>query len=175
MAIKNKITNKKSKKSRGFALFIAVVFMSVMLTMGLELGSLGYKQEILASDAIRSQNAFYVADTALECALYADQQKDIFDYTTHSSGPPALITSVICNDVGAATQLSYSYDVNRLLVSERLPLDGGTHCADVMVSKPNPTLATPVTQVFSQGYDVPCASVGVAGVRFASRGLGARY
>ncbi|MCX6787231.1 MAG: pilus assembly PilX N-terminal domain-containing protein [Candidatus Kaiserbacteria bacterium] len=63
----------KNKKN-GFALIIAVIFMTVMLTLGLTMSSLGYKQELLASTAIQSQYAFYAADAALECVLYIDQK-----------------------------------------------------------------------------------------------------
>ena len=53
------------KTQRGFALLIAIIFMSVMLSFGLALGSLAYKQQVLASSAIQSQYAFYAADSAL--------------------------------------------------------------------------------------------------------------
>src|ERR1043166_6855304 len=79
---------------RGFTLLVAVIFMSVMLSFGLALGALGYKQLTLASIAIESTYAFYAADAALECALYADQQSSpsVFDYSSHNAAtPPSLI------------------------------------------------------------------------------------
>jgi len=164
-----------SADKRGFALLIAVIFMSVMLTLGLALSSIGYKQQMLASASIASQYAFYVADAALECALYADQQQSLFNYSSHSaSNPPSAIT---CDNT-QATQLSYSYDTNRLLVSERIPLDSNRHCADITVYKykdpQSPTNMT--TFFFSQGYDVPCDVVANPdGTRFVSRGISSNY
>src|SRR5580658_7382511 len=74
---------------RGFALLIAVIFMSVMLSFGLALGALAYKQEVLASSAVESQYAFYAADAGLECALYADQVQNLFAYpATDPHSPP---------------------------------------------------------------------------------------
>jgi len=170
----------KNKNQKGFALLVAVIFMSVMLTLGLALASLGYKQELLASTAIESQYAFYAADAGLECALYADQQLDLFDYASHSvATPPNTIT---CDGV-SATQLpvSYSYTTGTngtLSVSERLSLDSNTHCAIVTIYKYS-TPQSPtnfVTYLFSQGFDVPCTTVAnPGGTRFVSRGISAHY
>lgn len=161
------------KTQRGFALLVAIIFMSVMLSFGLALGSIGYKQQILASAAVESQYAFYAADAALECALYADQQQNLFDFSTHDTTThPNPIT---CDGV-PATELGYSYTIGvQMVVSERLSLDSGKHCAIVTVYKPAP--GTGLTYIFSQGFDVPCTTVSSppAGVRFVSRGLNAHY
>lgn len=188
MAITNPVSNKQkaenkkcvpasrlpppARYSRGFALFVAIVFMSVMLSFGLALGSLGYKQLVLASGATQSQYAFYAADAGLECALYADQQLNLFDYASHNATVhPTLITC----DGAAAAELSYSYSAARLVVSERLSLDSGTRCADVTVYKPAPGSGG-ATYLFAQGYDVSCATVGGTGAtRFVSRGISAHY
>lgn len=62
------------KRESGIALFIAIIFASVVLLIGLTMASFGYKQAILSSSAVASQKAYYAADSALECVLYADQQ-----------------------------------------------------------------------------------------------------
>ncbi|MDD2657222.1 MAG: hypothetical protein PHD04_00990 [Candidatus Pacebacteria bacterium] len=165
--------------SRGFALLISVIFMSVMLSFGLALGSLGYKQQVLASSAVESQYAFYAADAALECALYADQRDNLFEYSSHSAEIPP--SSFLCDGV-PSTQVvgSYSFTGSQLTVKYRVALDrdaqhpGGTHCADVTVYKPAP--GTGLTYLFSQGYDVPCTTVASPnGARFVARGLKAHY
>jgi hypothetical protein len=164
-----------SKANRGFTLLIAIIFMSVMLSFGLALGSLAYKQQVLASGAIESQYAFYAADAGLECALYADQQKNLFDYVSHSASlHPQLITTVTCNDSPPyATELSYSYGTT-LMVKERLSLDAGKRCVDVAIYKP--AQGAGITYLFSQGYDVSCGTVTRPnGARFVSRGLNAHY
>lgn len=159
-----------NKKQRGFALYVAVIFMSVMLTLGLTLASLGYKQQILASGSVRSQDAFYVADAMLECALYADQQQNLFAYPAVD---PGVAPAMICG--GASPNSSTeTWDASKWVINSWLSMDSGQHCANVMISKPNPAIVGGVTYIFSQGYDVPCGSVGGAG-RFASRGMSARY
>jgi hypothetical protein len=163
------------KPSRGFALLIAVIFMSVMLSLGLALSSLGYKQQLLASTAIESQYAFYAADAGMECALYADQQLDSFDYASSTSSVPNTITC----DGNVSTNKLHSYSTGRsglLYDVERLDLDtvngATTHCADVTVYKHSDLS----TQIFSQGYDVPCSMVSTAGgTRFVSRGESISY
>ena len=170
------------KTQQGFALLIAIIFMSVMLSFGLTLGALAYKQQILTSNAVESQYAFYAADAGLECALYADQQKNLFDYATHGADAPApqLITTVACGPTDS-TRLFYSPGTNgaTLVESERLSLDGGTHCADVTIYKYNAPQGVKgiTTYIFSQGYNVSCTSVeaNISGARFVSRGLDAKY
>lgn len=170
-------------KQRGFALLIAVIFMSVMLTLGLALGSLGYKQQILASAAIESQHAFYAADAALECALYADQQLNFFvnpGPSVPSGGPPSFAPRMTC-DGSLATFPSavpngiVSWSAAEWVITMRLSLDLGTRCADITVNKRTPAPAR--TFIFSQGYNVSCATVAAApgDARFSSRGLNISY
>ncbi len=169
-----------NKQQRGFALLIAVIFMTVMLSIGLALGSLGYKQEILASTAIESQYAFYAADAALECALYYDQQLDSFAYP---SPEPTSAPSITCDGSPALSNSIVLYNNSTTnpswAVTERLSLDSGQRCADVTVYKyENPQSPNNITTyVFSQGYDISCNAVAnpQTGARFASSGLSYHY
>jgi hypothetical protein len=70
---------------RGFTLLIAVILSSVALSIGIALLDIATKQVVLSSSAKQSQVAFYNADRALECALYWDQKRNAFDYTTPMS------------------------------------------------------------------------------------------
>jgi Tfp pilus assembly protein PilX len=156
---------------QGFVLLIAVIFMSVMLTFGLALGSLSYKQQLLAASALASQYAFYAADSALECALYADQQQNVFAYpATAPTSAPALSCGAGTAPVSATI---VSYTGTEWITKSRLSLDNGKHCADVTVYKPN---GAGTTYLFSQGYDASCDVVSnPAGARVASRGVQAHY
>lgn len=161
------------RTQRGFALLIAVIFMSVMLSFGLALGSLGYKQQVLASSAIESQYAFYAADAALECALFADQQLNTFAYTSYNANTPPSIT---CDGATLSVPtLSYTnISGNGIWVSgARLSLDNSTRCADITIYKNSGPVNGITTYILSQGYDVKCSAVG--GNRFVSRGIGAHY
>lgn len=158
----------------GFALLISVIFMSVMLTFGLALSSLGYKQTVLASSSLGSRSAFYAADTALECALYVDQQLGSYAYPPIDPGIAPIID---CSGVPAVSS-NETWSATKWIVSSRVSLDSGTHCADVTMYKystPQPPNNI-TTYIFSQGYDVACATVaGSNGARFASRGLSIHY
>lgn len=146
--------------------------MSVMLSLGLALGSLSYKQQVLASSAIQSQYAFYAADSALECALHADQQQNLFAFPP-SVPPSAPAMSCDATAPVSATIVSYTPST-QWVISTRLSLDSGKRCADVTVYKPVPGTGT--TFVFSQGYDVSCSTVASPnGARFVARGLSAHY
>lgn len=159
---------------RGFALLIAVIFMSVMLSFGLTLGALAYKQQVLASSSLESQYAFYAADAALECALYTDQSLNGFIYTNNLSAPAPAFS---CDNASAlsvpgVSPIVLSHTASEWVLSYRFSLDSGARCADVRVYKP----ATGTTYLFAQGYDVSCSTVeSPNGARFSSRGLKAQY
>lgn len=145
--------------------------MSVMLSIGLTLASLGYKQQVLASSATESQYAFYAADGALECALYADQQEGLFAYPPVGSPPAPAMT---CDGAAPVSATVLSKNAIQWVIATRVSLDAGKRCADVTVYKPR--LDTGTSYLFSQGYDVPCATVASPGsTRFVSRGLSAHY
>lgn len=158
---------------RGFTLLIAVIFMSVMLSFGLAIGSLAYKQITLASTATDSQYAFYAADAALECVLYTDQQSNPSPFAYPASDPGLGGTPSIMCDGSPAISKTETYSAASWIVTNRLSLDSNKRCADVTVYKyASPTVVngkTVTTYVFSQGYSVPCASVGTS-PRATSRG-----
>jgi len=155
---------------RGFALLIAVIFMSVMLAVGLGLGSMSYKQQVLASAATASQFAFYTADAALECALLADQHDGLFVYPTGPVGGPPQMSC----DGGTPVASSVALTPSVFTVTNRLSFDSGRRCADVTVYKP--ALPSGTTYIFSQGYDASCGTVADPGTaRVISRGLSASY
>lgn len=85
---------------RGITLLVAVILASVVLSVALSLLDITYKQVLLASSAKQSQYAFYNADSAMECALYWDQQKDAFDYTA----TVYLANGFTCADTGGTPQ-----------------------------------------------------------------------
>lgn len=160
-----------ARSSKGFALLVSVIFMSVMLTFGLSLGSLAYKQQVLTSGAVQSQYAFYAADTALECLLAADQQENLFAYTVDRSAPVPLMT---CDARAPESATVLLHTGSQRVIGMRLSLNGGAHCADVTIYKP--ARSSDDTYLFSQGYNVSCATVAAPdGARFSSRGLEAHY
>ena len=86
---------------RGFTLLIAVVLTSVLLSVGLALLDIALKQVTWSSTARQSQYAFYAADSAMECALFWDQQQNAFGY-----GAP--LSSIRCATVDMPVTSSIS-------------------------------------------------------------------
>lgn len=175
MAMKNTITqlrimNSHDSANQGFALLVAVIFMAVMLTFGLALGSLAFKQSKLTGTAIESQYAFYAADSALECVLYADQQLDSFNFNNFVKNQKD--PSITCDGSSTATSVTVAGGA-QLIATARLSLDGGIHCADVSIYKPKSSTGT--TYLFSQGYNVSCQTVAAGSSAIVARGLEAQY
>jgi Tfp pilus assembly protein PilE len=170
-----KTTQQMFTSNRGFTLLIALIFMSVMLAFGLALASLAYKQSVLASSATDSQYAFYAADAGLECALYADQQEDRFAWP--STDPDAAPSGVTCDGNAPTPATEVAWSTQQWVLSYLFSLAGGTECVDVTVYKPNPLDNPAVTYMFSQGYNVSCATVSnpPAGVPIVSRGIDIQY
>lgn len=64
---------KKNKIQKGYAMLFTVIIVSAISIITAGLINATYKQIILSSLAKDSQVAFYQADTAVDCALYADR------------------------------------------------------------------------------------------------------
>jgi hypothetical protein len=184
------------KKHTGFALLIAIIFVSVVLALSTTLSSLGYKQQLLASTAARSQYAFYAADALLECALidgnkvalqdpYSYQNGPYIDdgskpiphcgsYNTHGSWP---LTE--CFNTGACPNQRITKKLFEIAFSN--PNDTnetpntGTLCAELTVYE-SPNKPAGSTYMFAQGFDVPCSTVlsfraGNTALRLVTQGL----
>lgn len=126
---------------RGFTLLVAVVLSSVALAIGLSLLGISYKQVLLASAAKQSQNAFYAADSVLECVLYFDQQMDAFNYTTPNAG-------ITCNGV-AITNYATAQAGGTRTTTFTVPCAGSGERGRATIYK----TSAAATQIFAQGYN----------------------
>ena len=63
---------KKQNKKQGFVILFAILISSIILLIASGIFNVVQKEIVLSSYARESQRAFYAADSALECALYAD-------------------------------------------------------------------------------------------------------
>ncbi len=162
---------------RGITLLISVILASVVLSVSLSLLDITYKQVLLASSAKQSQYAFYAADSAMECALYWDQQKDAFDFVASSY----LSSGITCADSTGATQtivmspsswpsspVNYSSVISTTRTSYfHLPCTGGGDSGVVTVTKTN----TGTTNIFATGY----SNCSATDPRRIERGLKVNY
>lgn len=60
------------QKNNGFVILFAILVSSIILLISMGMFNIIQKELVLSSYARESQRAFYAADSALECALYAD-------------------------------------------------------------------------------------------------------
>lgn len=154
---------------RGITLLIAIIFASVVLTVSLALLDISYKQVILASSAKQSQNAFYSADSAMECALYWDQQQNAFSYTAS----PLLTSGISCvNQEGTSKAIAFPPNTSTVSGTTRttifsIPCNASGSQASVRIEK----TSTASTTIFTSGYST-CDSTDP---RRIERGLKSTY
>jgi hypothetical protein len=78
---------------KGFALLIALLITSVVLSVGVVLANITYKQALLSSTSNESLKAFYAADAAMECALYWD-----IHYNDTVRGAPSDVSGALLSN-----------------------------------------------------------------------------
>src|SRR3990167_4487889 len=61
-------------KNKGFTLFIAMIVMGTLLLITAGIVNLAVRQALISASGRDSQQAFYAADTGIECVLYWDIQ-----------------------------------------------------------------------------------------------------
>ncbi|OHB18650.1 MAG: hypothetical protein A2749_01140 [Parcubacteria group bacterium RIFCSPHIGHO2_01_FULL_45_26] len=85
-----------SNGDRGFALLIAIVVATIILTIGISIVNVALKEVILASTVRNSLASFYTADSGVECALYWDNirgnfsKESVFDPKQGGAGPSTI-------------------------------------------------------------------------------------
>ena len=135
---------------QGFTLFIAIVLMGTMLVIATGIVNLAVKQSLISNSGLASQQAFYAADTGMECALYWDVK--------NSSGQSAFATTtgstIYCNK--NANNQSNEWVVGGSSVStiNRINFAPNPYCAIVTVTKS----ADGTTEIRSLGYNICDAS-----------------
>jgi Tfp pilus assembly protein PilE len=137
-----------SKNQKGYALLFTVVIVGAISIIAAGLSNTAYKQLILSSLAKDSQAAFYQADTASDCGLYADRIES-------AKIPPNKITtggSWSCGEISLNIQ----------------PMGGGNYriepvnqnsldpCFRISVTKNNVSLPVPAikTTISARGYNI---------------------
>lgn len=94
-------------RSGGFALLFAILASSILLSVGLAIWNIAFREVILSSFGRESQSAFYIADSAIECALYWDFiGSDTFATSSDTvKYPPAFRKSSITCTGGVPNQI----------------------------------------------------------------------
>jgi Tfp pilus assembly protein PilX len=156
---------------RGFVLLFAVLISSILLSIGLGMFSIAYKELLLSTTDRESQVAFYAADTGMECVLYWDlvhpatsTPYSVFGATYASSTELAVDSSVstaecagvIINEpVGSGGTWESTYDGSEIVTTFEIPditTDG--MCAYISVTKRhNSAESRRETEISSRGFN----------------------
>jgi hypothetical protein len=151
---------------KGYAILFAVVMVSIISTIAIGLSNSSYKQLVLSSLARDSQSAFYFSDTAIECALYADNVDGLFSAANVDSayscgvdknGSPYALTKIVTS-IGSDTQ--YTLEFTTPVLSDP--------CFAITVLK---TTTVPTTDIKARGYN----TCNFSSIRTVEREIEATY
>ena len=151
-------------KKHGFTLLLAVLVISVALSVSLGASTLVISQLAISRDARESLEAFYAANAGIECALYWDIQ---YKFDENPPGVSAFdplnvsTTEIECNDadnphffVGGPAVTCVSNDVpctdGRTVISNFIV---DNQCVEITVEK---FRSIGETHIISKGRNKPC-------------------
>ncbi len=131
---------KKIKNIRsGFVLLYAVVIASIILSIAIGMASIALRETQLSISGKDANDAFFAADTGVECALYLDLQSSPSPFTSGTFDSSSCAGMAIIPNISAD-----GFTVHNLGVT-------GTGCARVTVEKSN---TDPIsTKITSRGYN----------------------
>ena len=169
--------NKIKKSNSGFALLVSIVTTGILLLISFVVADVAFKQLIISSAYQSSQQAFYMADSGMECAQYWDVKNP--NNTTISAFATSTPGSILCN--GQAVNTGKESVANGNPVATNPPqssviggtspsifqINFGNSCAIVLVTKN----ADGTTKIDSHGYNTCDSSAG----RRYERGITTTY
>jgi hypothetical protein len=140
--------SKKENLKKGFTLLLASLVASLLLGIGLGIFSISFKEISLTSSNKESVDAFYSADTGIECALMYDFKTEVFATSLPYSSPPA--GTVMCDGQDIASSWTITGNPNSAITTFNLTDSGtGTHCVTVVVNNKSDD----TTEIDSRGYN----------------------
>jgi len=141
---KNKACPAKLQQSRGFVILFAVVISSILLAIALGVSDIAFREVKFGTSAKDANDAFFAADTGVECALYYDRfDKNVFIELESEISIPMICAGLPIALIG--TSSPWSFNVVKLGSNSR-------SCAKVTVSKNYESFPT-LTTVISKGYN----------------------
>jgi hypothetical protein len=103
---------KINSTNKGYALLFTMVIVSVIMVIATGISRSISKQLILSATAQESQIAFYEADTAAECALYASQKNGGLLLLVNPPGPGTIDCGPNTLDVTETAPGSRIYNID---------------------------------------------------------------
>ncbi len=159
---------------RGFTLLLAALVSSIVLAIGVSLSELAQKSIVLSSLGRDSQVAFAAADSGLECALYWDMRKNLFQIGVAPTLDPAPSCDGqnISVSVTNGDRSTYPYTLSFQFAPTS---NGVSYCARVSITKTTNMSTGGITSVVhSDGFSTDCDSISTS-QRALQRSIELRY
>ena len=129
------------EKNKGFVLLFTVVLSSIIFAIAMSILRIAFTQSIINTSSRASNEAFYAADTGVECALYYDLRKNKTVFGLADPDPSPNCTGIdldLFQGNKNGPWVFYLYNLGY----------DGRACAVVEVDKTNPS----ETKIVSKGY-----------------------
>jgi len=120
-----------NKNNNGFTLFVSIVIMGTVLLIATGVVSLAVKQAFISSAGKESQNAFYAADTGVECALFWD----IHNPSGVSAFGTSTASSIYCNNDVSNPDNQWTVGGAYTSTIDYISFNPDPYCAVVTVTK----------------------------------------
>lgn len=189
---KNRACPAKLQRSRGVAVLFAVLVAVILVSVGATIVSIALRQTVLSSTGRDSQVAFYVANTALECARYWDFNwiEDAVDGNKYVFPASGIVPSqdpaaggdyedeITCDGFNIINGTDSNWSQSGGDTSFQIFVDnsktGEVYCGSVEVTKTyDPAESKTTTTIQTRGYNVDSCSP--TSVRAVERGLEISY
>lgn len=130
----------------GFVILFAVTLTAILLTISLGVADIALQENKFASSARDANDAFFAADTGIECALFFDKPPTAFPVP--ASAIPVACAAATPTSTTVGNTVTYSFNITGLGSND-------TSCAKVTVKKDG-DISPPyiLTTVVSKGYNV---------------------
>ncbi|MES3031743.1 MAG: pilus assembly PilX N-terminal domain-containing protein [Patescibacteria group bacterium] len=140
---------RKIKKNRGFVILFAVTISAILLAVALGVGNIAIRELKFSTSAKDTNDAFFAADTGIECALANDKSSgSSFVSSGGQNNVQCLGESITPSESGSV----WSFVLSGLGGSEQ-------GCAKVEVNKTDSTTTIVTSKGYNIGADDPtCAS-----------------
>lgn len=131
---------------KGYTLLFAVLITSFVISISLSVLTIARKEVLLSGNARESYSAAYVADGAIDCAIFYDKYGDLFTPATSPDG-----SIIVCGKENRTitTVVSGTVSTYTFYVSDKQ--SAVSPCAKVIVKRDT---STKITTIESYGYNV---------------------
>ena len=131
---------KNLQNNRGFVLLFAVTLSALLLAIAVGVTNIAFREIRFSTNAIASNDAFFAADTGIECALFHDKSANsVFD---EEGG---IVQCLGGDGIDIEDSSPWSFTISGFGSSNK-------SCVHVTVTKD--PLVIPITTIVSKGYNV---------------------